>query len=302
MSKVMLQNRTVAARAEVSGPGLFCAQRCKVVINPACAGEGVRFVRVDGACAGSPAIPALAANVRARPRQTVLALPGQSGGGGPSVQTVEHILSALVGTGCTDALIEVDGPEIPLADGSSAAFVAAILGAGVVSSVGGEGALNASPLVPIEVTTPIEVVEGEARIVALPASGPFLDVTYDLDYGPGAPMTPQSGYYRHDYSAPDAQAYARDIAPARTFATKAEAEQLRAAGLFGHLAPGDVVVLGPEGPIGTELRFRNEPARHKVLDVIGDLALAGRPIFARINAARSGHALNHRMAQILASL
>jgi UDP-3-O-acyl-N-acetylglucosamine deacetylase len=271
---------------------------------PARAGDGVRFVRVDGAHSGSAPIPALAAHVRARPRQTVLAHPAAPAGRSPagaevSVQTVEHLLSALVGTGCTDALVEVDGPEIPLADGSSAAFVAAILAAGVVPS---PGSMHAPPLTPIEVATPIEVVEGEARIVALPASGPFLDVTYDLDYGPGAPMTPQSGYYRHDYLATDSAAYARDIAPARTFATKAEAEQLRAAGLFAHLAPGDVVVLGPEGPIGTTLRFRNEPARHKVLDVIGDLALAGRPIFARINAARSGHALNHRMAQILASL
>lgn len=308
MGAAALEHTTIGRPVEVAGPGLFCARACRVVIRPAPAGHGVVFRRVD-AEGGGATIAALAGNVRARPRQTVLASAGgggRGGGGGGgdvapavTVQTVEHILSALVGTGCGDVVVEVDGPEIPLADGSSAAFARAILEAGVVRSVGAERVPVAAPIV---VTTPIEVGEGDARIVALPSSGPVLDVTYDLDYGPGAPMGPQSGYYRHDYAKPDAAAYAAEIAPARTFATQAEAEQLRAAGLFGHLSPGDVVVLGASGPIGTSLRFRNEPARHKVLDVLGDLALAGRPIFARINAARSGHALNHRMAQILATL
>ncbi|MBL8758514.1 MAG: UDP-3-O-acyl-N-acetylglucosamine deacetylase [Phycisphaerae bacterium] len=302
MGAAALEHTTIGRPVEVAGPGLFCARVCRVVIRPASAGHGVVFKRVD-AEGGGATIAALAGNVRARPRQTVLAASGAGGGVVPvTVQTVEHILSALVGTGCGDVLVEVDGPEIPLADGSSAAFARAILEAGVVPSVGSVGSSARPPSVPIVVTTPIEVAEGDARIVALPSSGPVLDVTYDLDYGPGAPMGPQSGYYRHDYAKPDAAAYAAEIAPARTFATQAEAEQLRASGLFGHLSPGDVVVLGASGPIGTALRFRNEPARHKVLDVIGDLALAGRPIFARINAARSGHALNHRMAQILSTL
>lgn len=299
MGAAALEHTTIGRPVEVAGPGLFCARVCRVVIRPAPAGHGVVFKRVDVE-GGGATIAALAGNVRARPRQTVLAAAGVGGSTTPvTVQTVEHILSALVGTGCGDVLVEVDGPEIPLADGSSAAFARAILEAGVVRSEGADSTAGPAPIV---VTTPIEVAEGDARIVALPSSGPVLDVTYDLDYGPGAPMGPQSGYYRHDYAKPDAAAYAAEIAPARTFATQAEAEQLRAAGLFGHLSPGDVVVLGASGPIGTALRFRNEPARHKVLDVIGDLALAGRPIFARINAARSGHALNHRMAQILSTL
>ncbi len=287
--------RTVARPVAIEGVGLFCACRCAVTIRPAGAGQGVRLSRVD--LPGAPGVLATAASVLARPRQTVLRLTGEPG---ETIQTVEHLLSALVGVGITDALIEVHGPEIPLADGSAKPFVDAILAAGVVDSPAGPGPALASR--PIVVATPLEVGEGDARLVALPANGPFLDITYDLDYGPGAPMSPQSAYYRHNYDQPDAQAYARDIAPARTFTTAAEAQQLRAAGLFAHLAPGDVVVLGPDGPVGCELRFANEPARHKLLDVMGDLALAGRPIHARVNAARSGHALNQRMALALASL
>lgn len=284
-------SRTLARSATVEGVGLFCPVRCRVVMQPAPAGTGIRFVRTD--MPGSAEIVASAGAVSAKLRQTVLAASRDPAA--PSVQTVEHLLSALLGLGVTDSRIEVTGPEVPLADGSAKPFAEAILAAGIVASDGAR--MN-----PIVVSEPIEVAEGDARIIALPAAGAHLDVTYDLDYGPGAPMAPQSAYYRHDYAHPDAAAYLRDIAPARTFATELEARQFRAAGLFGHLGAGDVVILGPHGPVGCTLRFANEPARHKLLDVLGDLALAGRPIFARINAARSGHALNHRMAMALASL
>lgn len=252
---------------------------------------------------GSARIPARADRVVARPRQTVLAAAITPGGSGPvpAVQTVEHLLSAMTGVGITDALVLVSGPEVPLGDGSAAPFVDALLGAGIVPAERDPGVTHA-PLIPIIVQQAIELVEGDARITALPTEGPYLDMTYDLDYGAGAPMPPQSAYYRHDYTSTDPAGYRRDIAPARTFCTETEAAQLRAAGLFAHLKAGDVVVLGAEGPIGGTLRFSNEPARHKLLDVLGDLSLAGRPIFGRINAARSGHALNHRMAMVLGSL
>ncbi|MGD9691131.1 MAG: UDP-3-O-acyl-N-acetylglucosamine deacetylase [Phycisphaerales bacterium] len=293
-----LVHRTLARPAQVEGVGLFCPQRCRLVMLPAKAGEGVRFRRMD--LAGQPEMAAQASLVVARPRQTVLAVPASAPATGarPSVQTVEHLLSALLGLGISDVCIELHGPEVPLGDGSARPFVEAILSAGIVE-LPDSAQENLRPIV---VSAPIEVAEGDGRITALPAEGSHLDVTYDLDYGRGAPMPPQSAYYRHEYARPDAAAYRRDIAPARTFCTRNEAEDLRAAGLFGHLQPGDVLVLDADGPIGGALRFANEPARHKLLDVLGDLHLAGRPIFGRINAARSGHALNHRMALALASL
>lgn len=290
----MARARTLAIPATFTGVGLFSSLPSTLTVLPRRAGHGVCFRRTD--LPEQPLIPALVNHVFARPRQTVLS--PEAGSSRPAVHTVEHVLSALSALGVTDCLCEVNGPEVPLMDGSALPFVEAIVAAGVVPA--DPPAPTGAPLiVPLVAERPITVSLDGATMQALPPDGPWLDVEYYLNYGPGAPIAAQSARWRLDPSEPDPARFAREIAPARTFCTKAEADQMRAAGLFAHLRPRDVLVIDASGPVDTAYRLEHEPARHKVLDVIGDLALAGRPIHARVIATRSGHALNHALVRAL---
>jgi UDP-3-O-acyl N-acetylglucosamine deacetylase len=282
----VIPRRTLDGAAAVEGAGLFTGVACRAVIRPAPGGAGICFIRrgarieaTIAALSDEPLHPALAAMGA---RSTNLAA------GGARALTVEHILSALAGLGVTDADIELSGAEAPILDGSSLDFVMAIRAAQVAGAAG--------EVEPITLAEPVTVQREEASITASPRQGPGWSVRYELDYGPGAPIPVQSAAWD---GAP--ASYARDIAPARTFCTDQEAVAMRAAGLFEHLTPKEMLVIGPGGPIDNALRFANEPARHKLLDVIGDLALLGRPIQADITARRSGHALNHELARLLAS-
>ena len=216
----------------------------------------------------------------------------------PMVQTVEHLMSALAGLGVTDALIDLGGPEIPIADGSALPFIEAILGAGVVVVPG-------APSNPVAfVAQPIILNNGTWHIEALPpipSARPGLELTYVLEYPPGAPIPAQSAsiFIPLGMPAPD---YASQVAPARTFSLESDALRAREAGYFAHFTARQMLVIGPAGPIDNAYRFDNEPARHKLLDLLGDLALAARPIHARVVATRSGHAQNHAMARALAAL
>jgi UDP-3-O-acyl-N-acetylglucosamine deacetylase len=136
------------------------------------------------------------------------------------------------------------------------------------------------------------VSAGAAEIVARPGAG--RRYRYELDYGARAVLGPQAAEV-----SLDAGDYEREVAPARTFCLEEEARAMRAGGLFGHVTSGEMLVMGAGGPIGNTLRFENEPARHKLLDLIGDLALVGRPIEGEIVSVRGGHALNHAMARKL---
>lgn len=279
--------RTLASpTAEIAGRGLFSGKAASLRILPAPPGSCIAFQRAD-----LPTTPVIPADLRALApsspaRNTNLAISPTA-----IVMTVEHILSALASQGVTDALIELRGPEVPIGDGSSAVFAQALRFAGFTDSP----APNTTPIAPRE---PITVESGNARITARPRSAPGVSYTYELDYGPGAPIPPQSATW-----SGDAKTYTATIAPARTFCLQAEAEQMRAAGLFKDFSPRDLLVIGPSGPIENSYRFPDEPARHKLLDLIGDLALVGggRPIQADITATRAGHALNHQMAKALAT-
>lgn len=297
----MSAGRTPARPAEARGAGLFSGRPATVRFLPAAPGEGVTFRRTD--LNGHPAIPAridalcpdparagLPAALRAR--NTILASPAHPAA---LVLTTEHALSALAGLGVTDTVVELDGPELPIGDGSAAPFVEALLAAGLASHDGAP-----EPLVLDRDLTADDPASG-ASISASPRSEPGCEFVYELDYGPGAPIPAQRASIVLT-PGEDGEAYARDVAPARTFCLAAEAQAMRAMGLFADLSPRDMLVLGPDGPIDNALRFENEPARHKLLDLIGDLALVGRPLRARIVARRSGHALNHALARLLAAL
>ncbi|MBC7773299.1 MAG: UDP-3-O-acyl-N-acetylglucosamine deacetylase [Pyrinomonadaceae bacterium] len=215
------------------------------------------------------------------------------------VQTVEHLLSALTGMGITDAVVSIDGPEIPIGDGSAAPFVSLIKSAGICRAqfdVYGAASRGVARIV-----EPIRIQEGDGIIEALPSSDPGLALTYQLDYGFGASIPAQSASLRCLPGVGVAD-YADQISTARTFCLLDEAVAMRKMGLFTSFEPKDLLVIGPDGPIDNSYRFPNEPARHKLLDLLGDLSLAGRVVQGAIVATRAGHALNHRMARALAAL
>jgi UDP-3-O-acyl N-acetylglucosamine deacetylase len=271
--------RTIRRPVAVSGVGYWSGRANRVELLPAPAGAGVVFVRAD--CAVPVRITAAVEHRLEATQRTTL------GAGGLCVEMVEHVLSALAGLGVDCCLVRVLGAEMPGLDGSAAAFVEAI------DSVGVEDlGVAAEPLV---LDTTVRVGDADSWIEAGPPRHPGLSVTYELDYGAG-PIGRQS----LDLDVTP-QSYRAELARARTFITCAEADRLRAAGLARTVGTRDLLVFGADGPIDNPLRWPDECVRHKVLDVVGDLALTGRPVQAHIRARRSGHRLNAALAaEILA--
>jgi UDP-3-O-acyl N-acetylglucosamine deacetylase len=286
--------RTLRRAATIHGATLFTAANTTLTINPASAGmRGIFFQRTD--LPGLPVIPARHDSLFPEPRRTVL----RAKDSGASVETVEHVLSALAGLGITDALLRIDGPEVPVGDGSANAFVSAILAAGI-EDVPQQTGMNGCRG-PVVIREPARFADGVGTIEALPAEKPGLELVYRLDYGADSPIPAQSARLFVPPGGANGE-YALQIAPARTFCLLAEAQAMRKMGMFAHLEPRDLLVIGEQGPIDNEYRFDNEPARHKVLDLLGDLSLAGRPIWGRVVATRTGHTMNHAVAARLAEM
>ncbi len=251
-----------------------------LTVLPAPPDHGIVFERVD--LAQPVIIPALATNVTPNPRRTTLKA------GEVTIETVEHCLSALAGLGINNALLRLHGPELPCGDGSAMPFVGPLRAAGIVE--------QDAPRRTFKLLEPVVVVEGDASIAALPADSPAgMRILYELDYGKNSSRIPHQAY-GYDPGRDD---YVADIAPARTFSLKEEAEALWGAGLCRHLTPRDVLVIGEDGPIQNEYRFDNEPVRHKILDVLGDLSLVGAVIECQVVANRSGHGLNRQLGMQL---
>jgi UDP-3-O-[3-hydroxymyristoyl] N-acetylglucosamine deacetylase/3-hydroxyacyl-[acyl-carrier-protein] dehydratase len=270
--------QTIEETAEVRGRGLFTGEEVIARFKPASPDSGVLFVRADSP---SPArIRAHVANVTKRARRTSLR------NGTLSVETVEHCLAALHGLGIDNVEVELQGGELPGGDGSSRCFVEAIRQAGIRE--------QQIPRRPLVIHETVRVTEGDAELIAVPTDSEDLNIVYDLDYGADARLARQIYAVRLSEAS-----FCQDIAPARTFLFEEEAQQFLAAGLGKHLTYADVVVIGPHGVIENELRFPNECVRHKILDLIGDLYLAGRPIHGKILARKSGHALNHELVRRL---
>jgi len=285
MTPPVEKQRTIQDTALVEGPGLFMGEKATVRFRPAPENHGVVFVRADVTEGGEPVrIPAIVTNVTKRARRTTLRR------GTVSIETCEHCLSAVAGLGIDNLIIEVQGPELPGVDGSAQPYVEALQAAGVVEQDAARRTLV--------ITEPVTVEDGDAMIAALPAENPYMQVLYDLDYGSSSPIPKQ--LYAFNASNGD---YIHNIAPARTFVLKEEAEALRKSGLGTHLSPDELLVIDSSGPLGNNaFRFDDEPVRHKIVDLIGDLSLIGCPIRGRIVAYKSGHALNHRLARELLKL
>ena len=272
--------RTLAADAAVEGAGLVTGAGVRLRLRPAPAGTGVVFRRTD--LPAAQPLPAHVGIVTDTRRRTTLG-PGAAG-----VTLVEHLLAALAGLRIDNCVVELDGPEPPGLDGSAAGFVGAVVKAGAVVQPARR------PL--WTVAAPVVVSAGGATVGLHPADRPGLRVSYLLDYGPTAPIPRQT--YSLDLRPAD---FAREVAACRTFVTAAEAEALRAQGVGRHLSARDLVVFGHRGPIDNRLRFADEPDRHKVLDLVGDLALCGFDLAGHVVAYRSGHALNVELARELAA-
>lgn len=209
------------------------------------------------------------------------------GRGENSVTLVEHVLAALAGMRVDNCLIEIDGPEAPGLDGSAGEFVRAIAHAGIVTQP------SRCPMV--SVTSPMTVCSRGATITIHPATDETLRLSYVLDYGLMAAIPRQSVSF--DLTP---ELFAREIADNRTFLLESEADELRAQGIGKNLTWKDVLVFGSRGVIDNTLRHADEPARHKVLDLIGDLFLSGCDLAGHVVAYRSGHQLNVELASRLA--
>ena len=207
--------------------------------------------------------------------------------GAASVATVEHVLSAVWGMGIDNVRVEMDADEPPGGDGSPQAFAEALARAGAVEQDAERDVLV--------IERPVNVSRSDASLVALPGSGDGLEILYVLEYEDVPSIGRQ--IYRFVLGRDD---YAAELAPARTFLLEEEAKAFQSQGMGVHLTAGDILVMSDEGPIDNAFRFPDELVRHKVADLVGDLALLGRRIRGRLVAHRSGHELNHAMVRRLA--
>lgn len=268
-------SNTIASMFEISGVGLHSGVVTKVRVLPASPGEGRYFVRVD--LPDKPMIPARLEVVS----QTLLST--QLGEGASSVRTVEHLLAALAAMGVDNARIEIDGPEVPLLDGSALVWCDAIASLGVVSKE------KVLPITDYPLPEPIWVYQGDAFVAALPS--PLLRFSYGIDFD-----LPAIGNQWYSWT-PSRESFEEAIAPARTFGLLHQIDELRAKGLIKGGSLDNALVCGKDGWINPPLRFANEPVRHKILDLVGDLSLLGTFPVAHFIAYKASHNLHIQLAQ-----
>lgn len=269
---------TIAKPVAFEGVGLHTGAPVRMVLHPAPSDHGIVFRRTDIADR-NPRIAAIWHRVT--PSKLCTLIENEDG---VSVSTIEHIMAALVGAGVHNALIEIDGPEVPILDGSSAEFVAGIQAAGLRAL---SGALRA-----IRVLKPVEVREGEAVARLEPAASLVID--FSIDFADAA-----IGKQEKQLNMANG-AFVRELMDSRTFCRQADVDFMRANGLaLGGTYENAVVVDGDKVLSPGGLRHADEPVRHKMLDALGDLALAGAPILGRYVGARAGHAMTNRLLRAL---
>jgi UDP-3-O-[3-hydroxymyristoyl] N-acetylglucosamine deacetylase len=265
--------QTIADPIEFAGVGLHSGAPVTMRLLPAPGGSGVVFRRTD---LDNFEIPAVGRNVAKVSYATSLMRQGVL------ISTTEHLLSALIGMGVDNVIVEVDNLELPILDGSALPYVEAFERVGIRT--------QRRRREYIRVVKPVEVREGDKFIGVYPGSG--YSIEYSIDFP--APIGRQS-------TAVDlaTETYGTLIAPARTFGYKADEKRLRNMGLIRGAGPENAIILGKQGPENGPLRFQDEYVRHKMLDLIGDLALAGHRIEGRVVAERAGHAMHTALVQRL---
>ncbi len=260
------------------GIGLHTGRQVRMTIRPAPAEYGIWFRRTDVRIRDAM-IPARWHAVTPSELCTKI-----SNAHAVTVSTIEHIMAAIAGTGLTNAIIDIDGPEVPILDGSSAAFVRGILDAGLLE--------QDAPAYAIEILETVEVKNGPARARLEPAA--MLEIDFAIDFEDAA-----IGQQQMTLSMANG-AFVRELCSSRTFCRNEDVEAMRARGLVrGGSLDNAVVVEGAKILTPGGFRHSDEPVRHKMLDAMGDLALAGAPILGRYAGNRAGHALTNALLRTL---
>ena len=268
---------TLKSKVTFEGTGLHSGQDVRVVLHPAPAHSGIVFRRTD--VTGQPRLPADFRDVIVSPLNTRL-----SNADGVTISTIEHLMAALAGCGVHNVLIDVDGPEVPILDGSAASFVRGIVAAGLQR-------LNA-PLQAIEILRDVAVSEGGARAMLSPAT--TLQIEFEIDFADAA-----IGRQKKTLNMANG-AFVRELCDSRTFCRSADVDAMRANGLaLGGTVENAVVVDGEKVLTPGGLRHADEAVRHKMLDALGDLYTAGAPILGRYVGSRAGHAMTNKLLRAL---
>lgn len=272
------RQHTVARAVQFDGIGLHSGAPVKLVLQPAEADSGIVFVRTDVA-EGTGVVPAqydLVVDTRLGTRL--------ANRHGVTVSTIEHLMAALWACRIDNVRILLDGPEVPIVDGSSEPFITQIDAAGVQ--------VQNAPRRAIEVLKPVTANIGDATITLLPYDGYAIDI--DIEFPHPAIASQSAGYDFADIT------FRQMLSRARTFGFEQEVEYLRTIGLARGGSLENAIVIGKEGVLNSEgLRFDDEFVRHKALDVVGDLYLAGAPLLARIVASHPGHSVNNLILRTL---
>lgn len=267
----MTLQRTLRRPVSCAGIGLHSGRKVTLTLKPVPADYGIRFQRAD---LGGLEIPATVTHLAGQHYATELARDAGS------VGTVEHLLAALVSLGIDNVVVELNHPEVPIMDGSAAPWVYLVHEAGVRRL--------AAPRRYLKVVRPVSLSRGDKRIALYPSD--HFKVTYSISY--------DHPLLRHQARTLQVteESFVEEIAPARTFGFLKEVEMLRQKGLALGGSLDNAVVLGETGVLNSSLRFDDEFVRHKILDVIGDLALVGYPVIGHLVAHRGGHALHTAFA------
>ena len=272
---------SVRSSVVFNGTGLHTGKSVRVTVQPASADHGISFRRTDVDTGVDTLVPARWNRVTNTELNTRV-----TNRDGISVSTVEHIMAAFAGCGLHNAMVEIDGPEVPLLDGSSAPFVAGILSRGLQ--------MLDAPVSVIRVLRPVEVTHGDASAALMPSDD--LKIEFEIDFADAV-------IGRQEKSLNMANgAFVYELCNSRTFCRKADIDEMRARGLIlGGSVTSAVVVDGDTVVTPGGMRHADEPVRHKMLDALGDLALAGAPILGRYVGRRAGHATtNHLLRRLFA--
>jgi UDP-3-O-[3-hydroxymyristoyl] N-acetylglucosamine deacetylase len=274
---VSVQN-TLKSAVTFTGVGLHSGQAVTMIVRPASADYGIWFRRTDLTGIDS-LIPAIWSAVTPSRLCTVV-----ENAAGASVSTIEHLMAALAGCAIHNALIEIDGPEVPILDGSAEPFVAAFLARGLVAQLAEVRA--------VRVLKPVEVREGEA--VARLEPSDMLEIDFRIDFAEAA-----IGVQERRLNMANG-AFVRELSDSRTFCRQSDVDAMREKGLaLGGTLENAVVFDGDRVVSPGGLRHADEPVRHKMLDALGDLSLAGGPVLGRYTGVRAGHALTNRLLRAL---
>jgi len=268
------EQRTIQKPFEFEGQGLHTGVKCRVKVSPLPAGSGIRFRRSDL----KADISLSPSSVTATARGTTL-----SGEGGAKIHTVEHFLAAAKGLGLDNLGVEMDAEEMPILDGSAVKFCEMFRTAGVES--------QGAPVDPIRVTGIIELQFGDVSVKAEPAEGLQLEVHTSFPY-PG--LEGQKKVFRLEEDS-----FEKELAPARTFCFEEEVEALRREGLIKGGSLDCALVIGKKGVLNGPYRFEDEIVRHKTMDLLGDLSLLNRPLWAKVTVKKAGHRTHVELAKAI---